>query len=157
MSSRGRNNTWIAITRWAQSKWLVFGPDDRTSDSSTIQWMPESNKIRIARVISCQWARGTGEFSSTHHQTDIISYLALITIRYTEIANELAIRLARWVKTTTLDNTYLRRERVYDMGSQRFGKLEKQNDRELEPWQRGWLFLSSILLQEGCFLVNFSH
>ena len=56
-----------------------------------------------------------------------------------------------------LKNTYLRRERVYYMRSQWFGELEKQNDRELEPWQRGWSFLSVILLQEGCFLVNLGH
>ena len=54
----------------------------------------------------------------------------------------------------TLDGTYLRRERVYNLRSQRFGELENQNDRELEPWQRGRLFLSGILLQQGYFLVN---
>ena len=43
----------------------------------------------IARVISGQWARDTGEFSSTHHKTDVVSHLALITIRYAEIADEL--------------------------------------------------------------------
>ena len=46
-------------------------------------------------VILGERARGTGEFSSAHQQTDVISHLTLVPIRYAQITDELEMRLVR--------------------------------------------------------------